>query len=141
MSPTGQNHRHRERAQRRAATTVEFALVCGAFFMFMLGAIEFARANQALNATANAAYQGCRSAIIPGATAASATSAAKSVLDASFLTGATITVSPSTILTSTDQVTVTVAVPMNQNSWLAKLTYLSGSTITRSCTLTREKTN
>lgn len=131
----------RVRPQRAGTTTVEFALVCPLVFLFLLAAVEFARANQALNAVSNAAYQGCRAGIVPGATATAAQAAAQKNIDAALLAGSTITVTPANITNTTTEVTVSVSVPLAQNSWMIKLFYTSGSTITRSCTLTREKTN
>lgn len=129
------------RIQRNGTTTVEFALVCPILFMFILAAVEYARANQALNAVSNAAYQGCRAGIVPGATASTASAAAKVNLDTALLTGAVITVTPSNITNTTPEVTVNVSVPLAQNSWLIKLFFTNGTTINRTCTLTREKTN
>lgn len=128
------------RKNRRGASAVEFAFVAPVLFVIFLGSIEYARANQVANATAYAAYQGCRRAITPGATAAKVTTAVQAVLDANLIKGSTVTVNPSTITDSTSTVTVTVSVPLNSNAWVTpKLT--SGKTFSRSCTLTREKTN
>ncbi|MBA4018896.1 MAG: transporter [Pirellula sp.] len=127
-------------ARRRGTTVVEFALVCPLIFTFFFAAIEFARANQILNATANASYQGCRAAIIPGATVTSTTAAARKYLNAGLISTATISVNPSTITNTTTTVTVTVSVPLDSNSWIGQ-TFTRGKSVTRSCTLTREKTN
>lgn len=126
--------------RRKGTTTVEFALVCPILFAFFCGAIEFGRANQIINAVALSSYQGCRRAIVPGATAANATTAVNAVLSSNLVSGATITVNPSTITNSTDEVTVTVSVNLSNNAWITP-TFTAGKTITRSCTLTREKTN
>ena len=105
-----------------------------------LVSLEFGRTNQVLNATSNAAYQGCRRAIVPGATVVQATAAAQSSLSAGFISGAVITVNPTTITSTTTTVTVTVAVALNTNSWIGQ-TFTKGVVVTRACTLTREKTN
>ena len=125
---------------RRGTTTVEFAIVCPILFTFFFAAVEFGRANQILNATSNAAYQGCRAAIIPGGTAAMAISAANATLSAGLISGATVTVNPSTITNSTTSITVTVVVPLNSNTWVTQF-FTLGKSVTRACTLTREKTN
>ena len=127
-------------AERRGASTVELAIVSPVMFAIFFAAVEFGRANQVLNATSNAAYQGCRAAIIPGGTSSVATTAAQNYLSASLISGATITVNPSTITNTTTVITVTVSVPMNQNSWIGQ-SFMAGKTVTRACTLTREKTN
>lgn len=126
--------------RRDGAATVEFALVASTLFMIFFGAVEFARLNQVVNSAANAAYAGCRRAIVPGATAANATTDANTILSAGLVNGATVSVNPTTITTSTTQVTVTVAVPMNSNGWTPP-SFTKNMTITRACTLTREKTN
>lgn len=130
----------RRKGLRRGATTVEFALVCPLLFAFFCGAIEFGRANQIMNAVALSSYQGCRRAIVPGATAANTTAAVNSVLSANLVSGATITINPTTITNATEEVTVTVSVNLSTNAWITP-TFTAGKAITRSCTLTREKTN
>lgn len=125
---------------RRGTTTVEFALVCPLLFTFMFACLEFGRAHQVKNAVVHAAYEGCRRAIVPGATAAQAVAAAKSVLDAGLISGATFTVNPSNITNTTTTVSMTVAVPLAPNMWAAQW-FTSGVTVSRTCTLTREKTN
>lgn len=130
----------RRRGLRKATTTVEFALVCPLLFTFFCGAIEFARCNQIVNAVALSSYQGCRRAIIPGATAANTTAAVNTVLSANLITGATVTINPTTITNATTTVTVTVSVNLTNNAWITPK-FTSAGTITRSCTLTREKTN
>ncbi len=132
--------RRLRRSQRRGTSTVQFAIVCPIFFTFFFSAIEYARVNQIVNAASFAAYQGCRRAIIPGATAANATSAAQTILSAGMVSGSTITINPSTITNTTSTVTVTVAINLDNNAWFIP-TFTRGMTITRACTLTREKTN
>lgn len=130
----------RRKGVRRGATTVELALVCPILFAFFCGAIEFGRANQIMNAVALSSYQGCRRAIVPGATATTTTAAVNSVLSANLISGATITINPTTITNATDEVTVTVSVNLSTNAWITP-TFTKNQSITRSCTLTREKTN
>jgi Flp pilus assembly protein TadG len=125
-------------SRRTGATAVEFALAAPLAFMLLCGSIEFGRANMVLNATANAAYQGARRAIVPGATSAQAISAANATLTASSVKSATVTVSPSTISTTTQTVSVTVSVPLNANSWMSAF-FTKNISISRSCTLTRER--
>lgn len=130
----------RRNGWRKGTTTVEFALVCPILFAFFCGAIEFGRANQIMNAVALSSYQGCRRAIVPGATAANTTAAVNTVLSANLVSGATIVINPTTITNATEEVTVTVTVNLSTNAWITP-TFTSGKTVTRACTLTREKTN
>jgi Flp pilus assembly protein TadG len=126
---------------RKGATTVEFALVVPIMFAVFFGAIEFSRANQVTNATAFSAYQGCRQAIIPGGSVSAATAAAQQVLTSNLISsGTTITITPSTITDSTTTVTVDVSVSLDSVGWITPK-FTKSKTITRSCTLTREKTN
>lgn len=128
------------RGDRSGAAVVELATIAPIMFTLFFASIEFSRASQIFNATSNAAYQGCRAAIVPGATAAAATAGAQAYLNAALITGATITVNPSSITNTTTTVTVTVSVPMNANTWIGQ-SFMAGKTVTRACTLTREKTN
>jgi Flp pilus assembly protein TadG len=115
------------------------ALVIPLLFLFVFGIIESARLNMLRNSLENAAYEGARRGIVPGATAAEAEAEARRILNAVSVTGAGVDVSPRTIDSSTPQVTVTVSVPLNGASWVV---YASSrnSVMTRTITLTREPT-
>lgn len=127
-------------SQRCGTTMVEFAIICPILFAFFFACIEFGRANHIKNAVPYAAYQGCRRAIVPGATANHAIQASQAVLTSALVKGGTITVTPSTITNSTPTVTVTVSVNLGDNAWTtAWLT--KNKTVTRSCTFTREQMN
>ncbi len=54
--PSAAGRMLRRKGLRRGATTVELALVCPILFAFFCGAIEFARANQIMNAVALSSY-------------------------------------------------------------------------------------
>jgi Flp pilus assembly protein TadG len=97
--------------------TVEFALVCTLFFFIVFGLIEFSRISIVRHAIDNAAYEGARVGIIPGANESEVAAAAQAHLDAVRLTGATINVTPSPLTESADDVTVEVIVPVAANSW------------------------
>lgn len=130
----------KRKTRRSAATTVEFAVIAPLLFMVLLGSLEFARVNQVMNATSFSAYQGCRQAIVPGAKASDATTEVNRVLSANLISSGTVTVNPSTITNSTDTVTVTVAINLDSVCWIIPR-FTTGKTITRTCTLTREKTS
>ena len=61
----------RRKLARRGTSAVEFALVAPIFFLFLMGTIEFGRVMMVQNVLINAAREGCRAAIIQGATASS----------------------------------------------------------------------
>ena len=124
---------------RSGSVTVETAIVLPVLFAMMFAAVDCARLNMLRNSTQNAAYEGARNAITPGATAADATSAAKKVLDGVGVKNYTIAVSPTTILSSTTKVTVTITVPLKFNSWMASSAKTTKNLV-RTCTMTIEKT-
>ena len=124
--------------KRRGTTAVEVAIVLPILFSLLFAAIDFSRANAIRNTAENAAYEGARRAIVPGATRAAVKFAAQDILDILAIKSAKVTVSPHPIRDSTEQVTVTVSVPLGRNLY-ASGHLLSGSTITKTCTLTREQ--
>lgn len=119
---------------------MEMALVLPIALITFVACIEFTRACQVANTCAFSAYQGCRAAIIPGGTAASANSAAQQFLNANAIGTSTITVTPSVIDDTTETVTVNIAVSLDKSGWIAPI-FTHGKTVSRSCTLTREKTS
>jgi Flp pilus assembly protein TadG len=100
---------------RRGATAVEFAITAPVFFLFLLAAFEFGWLNVIRHTADNAAYEAARTVIVPGATAAEARSKANSLLRIVGTRGANITITPSTVTTDTEQVTVEIDVPMRRN--------------------------
>ena len=127
-----QKNRH-----RRGATAVEFAITAPILFLFVFAAVEFSRANMIRNTSTNAAYEGARRGIVPGASAADVQAAALAVVDSVLINGAQVTVSPATITPDTQQVTVTVQVPLDENGWVMPL-FFAGKTIVADCTLRRD---
>ena len=124
---------------RRAATAVEFALTAPILFLLLFAGIEFARANIVLHSLENAAYEGARRGIPPGANASDCQSAAQLVLNVAAVTDSTITVTPATITSDTETITVSVQAPMNlANGYVTPQFYL-GKTLQSSITLTRER--
>jgi Flp pilus assembly protein TadG len=103
------------RRQRRGAVTAEFALTAPIFFLLLLVAFEFGWMNVIRHTADNAAYEAARKAIVPGATAADARSEANRILGIVRARGATVTIEPANIDIGTNEVTVSVDVPMSQN--------------------------
>lgn len=114
------NHMTRVRRKkwrsRQGATIVEFALVLPLFFLFLFAAFEFGWMNVLRHTADNAAYEAARCAMVPGATAAEATAKANALLKSIGTRNAKVTVSPATITSSTDKITVTIDVPMADNA-------------------------
>jgi Flp pilus assembly protein TadG len=127
------------RHERFGSVTVETAIVLPILFSVMFASVDCARLNMLRNSTQNAAYEGARNAIVPGATAADAQAAATKVMNAVGVKNYTISVSPSTITTSTDTVTVTITVPLKDNSWLASASNTTKNLV-RTCKMAIEKT-
>lgn len=119
------------------AGTVEMALVLPLIFLFFMACVEFGRVNVIRNSMENAAYEGAREGIVPGAAAARCRAACGNLLTIIGVNNAQIDVAPATIDNTTTDVTVTVTVPLRDNLWMAGR-FFSGQTIVRSCTLTRE---
>ena len=108
----------RKRATRRGATLVEFALVLPLILLFFTASIEFFRLNQIRHVADNAAYEACRHVMVPGAKRQEAIDRAQSMLRMVGIRNAQVTINPSTIAESTTEVTVTVGVPTQGNTWI-----------------------
>ena len=124
---------------RSGATAVEFAIVLPILVLFTLGAIEFSRANMLRNSIENAAFEGARRGIVPGASSVQATAAAQDLLDILRIKDSTITVAPSNINRDTEEVTVTVSTPMSRANHFMTPRFLLGKTLRASVTLTCER--
>ncbi|WP_286178238.1 TadE family protein [Stieleria mannarensis] len=116
---------------------VEFAIVAPLLFFFFFAAFEFCRVAMIRHTVDNAVYEGCRRAIVPGATAADARAAANNVLGTLGLRATTVDVSPSTINNQTPELTLTVEVSLDANTFVPPQ-FTGGSTITRTLTMQRE---
>jgi len=125
-------HLYKDR-QRTAATTVEFAFVLPVILLMFLGAIEITRLNFLRQTALNAAYEGARACVVPGATTSDGTNEAMRLLTAvSAHRGATVNVSMQQSL-----VNVTITIPVAQNSWgLGR--FATNSNIVRNFSLKRE---
>ncbi|SMP48059.1 TadE-like protein [Neorhodopirellula lusitana] len=117
---------------------VEFAAVLPVLLLFTFAGIEFSRVNMIRNTAVNAAYEGARKGIVPGATASECKRAAMHLLDMIDVSGATAIVNPNTIQPDTEQVTVTVTVPITKSNAFIAPEFFFGKNITTSVTLPRE---
>ena len=131
-------HSLRRLARRTSGSaSVEMALTLPLVFSFSFAAVEFGRVNMIRNSMENAAYEGARQGIVPGATASDCIAASTGLLEAVGVQGFDVDVDPVTILEDTSQVTVTVSVPLDANSFVAHR-FFAGETMTRATTLSRE---
>jgi Flp pilus assembly protein TadG len=143
-APSDNDHRHRDgypprwrRRKRGGVTVVEFAVTAPVLLLFFLSAFEFCRVAMIRHTVDNAVYEGCREAIIPGGTAEDARRKAQEILATLAVDHATITVSPAAINDDTTEVTVTVDVPMDSNTFVPPQ-FTGGSRIERTLTMQRE---
>ncbi len=126
-----------QRARRTGAVLVEFALAAPITFLLVFSLIEFSRIGMLTNSAENAAYEGCRAAIIPGGTAAKARTAATNLMTSVGAVNPTITITPATITAATNEITVEVSLSLNANAWLIP-TFTKNKTLIKRCRLTRE---
>ena len=124
---------------RRGVTAVEFALVAPIFFLLLLASFEFSRLNVIRHTADNAAYEAARVAMVPGATAAEAIDTANRILGIVNARGATVSVNPAILGPNTNNITVTVDVPLGQNGWIAPR-FTSASVLRAASTLKAERT-
>jgi Flp pilus assembly protein TadG len=125
------------RNRRTAAVTVEFAIAAPILFLFVFTSVEFSRVNMIRNAIENAAYEGARRGVLPGASTANCESMAQEILDIAGINESTITVTPLVIQTSTVEVTVSVELPLAPNGYITPSYYL-GKTLQVIITFPRE---
>jgi Flp pilus assembly protein TadG len=116
---------------RRGAAVVEFAVVAPVFFLFVFGMIEFGRMVMVQQILTNAAREGARVAILPGATTAQVNTTVNTYLTAGAISGASTTVNPNPPSSATygSAVTVTVSVPFKSVSWTPAPFFLGGTTL------------
>ena len=122
---------------RRGVTTVEVALTFPILMLILTLSIEAARLNTLRNTLENAAYEGARRAIVPGASSTDIQTSVLSILRSINAKNAVVTINPATLGNSTGPVTVTVDVPIASNSWVGQT---SSRHMIRACTLLRERT-
>ena len=123
--------------QRKGVTAVEFALTFPLLLALVFGSLEFSRANTIRNMCENAALEGARAGMIPGATAQDCMDAANDLLDIIGIQNATVTINPTTVLPTTEEVEVTVTIPLADNS-LPISKFVLGTTMSQTASLPRE---
>ena len=112
-----------KRNHRTGVAAVEFALTVPILFAFLFAALEFTRGFMMLHTADNAAYEGARRGIVPGATSAQVQAEVQRVMGAVGARNVNIEVNPTTITNETDVVTVNVSVPMNSNSLISPVLF------------------
>lgn len=105
---------------RRGAAAVEFAVTAPVLFLLFFGMIEGGRATMVQHLLTNAARDGARTAVLAGSTAEEVQTQVTNYLAESKVSGATVTVTPSTLSTADigDPISVNVRVAFDDVSWL-----------------------
>ncbi len=129
--------RRKNASGRRGAFTVEFAFCCGIFFTIMMAGIEFARFMYARHSVDQAAYEGARVGIIPGATTEEVELTARRILNATGIRGATVMITPEQFDDQTATVNVRIRCDYADNSWIGPI-FLGGAVIESNLTLDHE---
>jgi Flp pilus assembly protein TadG len=135
-------HTPRTRSRRRGTAAVEFAIIGPIVVMLVLAMIEFSRLMMVEEVLTNAAREGCRQAVLTGATTSDATTTVSNYLAGAGISGYTTTVSPdpSTAEAGT-AITVTITVPYSSVTWLPTPIFLGGTTLTATVIMRKETNN
>ncbi|MGI9427665.1 MAG: TadE/TadG family type IV pilus assembly protein [Bythopirellula sp.] len=124
---------------RRGVAAVEFAIVAPIFFMLVFGCIEFGRALMVQQILTNASRVGARQAITLNASESAVVSAASSYASSTSVPGVNVSVSPSPgSAKAGDMVSVTVAVPFNNISWIPAPWFMGGATLDATSVMRKE---
>ena len=123
---------------RKGATIVEFAMVAPIFFLLVFAGLEFAVLGTIRSTAQNAAYEGARNLVIPGAVAQTGIDEATRIMSIVGVDTLTVTVNPTVIDDNTKQVTVNVSVPYASNAIFTP--FFTGSvTVNTSVTMATER--
>jgi Flp pilus assembly protein TadG len=117
---------------------VEFAITAPILFLFVFASFEFSRVIMLRNTIENAACEGARRGIIPGATALACEQSAQALLDIVGVNNSTVNASPDPIAPNSDEVTVDVTVPLDTSNGYLMPKYFLGQEIKATITLPRQ---
>ena len=123
--------------QRLGAVAVEMAVTTGLAFFFFFAALEFCRVSMMRHTVEHALYEGARKGIVPGATAAEVQAKAQGILRTIGIRSAIIDVTPTTISSSTPEISVRVRMPLDQNLF-APAFFFRGRAMDRTIVMQRE---
>jgi len=129
---------HGRRGDRFGAVVVEVAFCLPVLLLFFFGALEFSRVNMIRQTVENAVYEGSRRGVVPGATADDCRNVATAILNSVAVNGADVDVIPADLSDASDDVTVSIDVPINVNSWVMPF-FFRDRTISGTMTLRKER--
>lgn len=112
-------------------------MVVPILFLLFFGAFEFCRVAMIRHTVDNAVYEAVRRGVVPGASSSDVRAQAERVLSTIGLSSFNINVAPSNIQDETDEVTVTIDVPLDENTFVPA-TYFVGKQLRRELTMQRE---
>jgi Flp pilus assembly protein TadG len=128
---------------RRGTTAVEFATVSPLIFLFVFASVEFGRAMMAIETMEGAAHDGCRVAIVKGASVKEVEAAVLAVMSPAGITQFQTVITPSS-LANIEQwapVSVSVTASFGDITWLPVPKYIGNITLSGGATLPREAEN
>jgi Flp pilus assembly protein TadG len=131
------------RRPRRAAASVEFAVVAPVFFLIVFGMVEVGRGLMVIHLLNNAARTGCRAGAVEGRANSDISAAVMGCLSGQGITteAVSVQVNDGTADASTaqagDEITVIVSIPVSKVTWIPGGSYLQG-TLSAQYTLRRE---
>jgi hypothetical protein len=125
------------RCPRRGTAAVAFALVAPLFFTFLLAFFELGHGLMVDSVLENAAYEGARQGILPGANADQVRAAAKKIAATCTLKNIQVTIDPPVLEPFTRELTVTASVQLSEAGLLVGK-YLRGQEISHSVTMACE---
>lgn len=125
---------------RAGVATVELAIVSPIIFMVIFTAIEFGRMFMAIHGLEEAAREGCRTAIVAGATSQEVEQAVADRLTTFGIAGYEVELEPNSPYDACqgEPYSVTITVGYASISWLPSPQFLNDIILTGSCTLPRE---
>lgn len=129
--------RRDRRHNRRGAVAVEMAVTLPLLFLVVLASVEFGRMNVIRHTVDNAAYEGARKAIVPGASAADADNEARRIMSIIGAQGVTVDITPAVIDIDTPEINVVVSVECSENGLLTPF-FFAGKRLAGEVTMRRE---
>jgi hypothetical protein len=130
-------NRSQKRSRREGAAMIEFAIVAPLLFLLFFAAFEFCRVAMIRHTADNAVYEGCRVGIIPGATVGEVHTEVTQIMSTLGVTNVDISIRPKSIKRDTEEVTVRIDVPLDDNSFVPNQ-FVAGRSIVRELTMRRE---
>jgi Flp pilus assembly protein TadG len=136
MSKESPHHLPTVRRKRRGVAATEFAVCLPIIVLLVIGTIEACSMIFLKQSLAIAAYEGARTAIIPGATKTQVENACQQILTDRGVKSGKVTIKPSDIaaLNPGDFVDVTVSAPCNSNAVVPN-TFYRGRTLTSTASM------